>query len=144
MLDTWCWKELNKLKDILLLSRIWYPISSIPECGSKNPECGSKNPECGSKNSKCGSKNLKCGTENPASSIQYLLTHYLCRMNIKAFSSSFITKFIFLKRAFGKKPFRLLDIGAGNHSATKAKTVFPNCEYHGVDMERDTTTAKQI
>jgi hypothetical protein len=59
------------------------------------------------------------------------------RMNSKAFFSSFITKFSFLKQAFGNKPFRLLDIGAGNHSATKAKTVFPNCEYHGVDMERD-------
>jgi hypothetical protein len=58
-------------------------------------------------------------------------------MNLKAFSSSFINKFIYLKRAFGNKPFRLLDIGAGNHSASKAKTVFPNCEYHGVDMERD-------
>lgn len=58
-------------------------------------------------------------------------------MNLKAFSSSFITKFIYLKRAFGSKPFRLLDIGAGNHSATKAKTVFPKCEYHGVDMERE-------
>ena len=58
-------------------------------------------------------------------------------MNFKAFFSSFITKFSFLKQAFGSKPFRLLDIGAGNHSATKAKTVFPNCEYHGVDMERD-------
>ena len=59
------------------------------------------------------------------------------RMSLKAFSSSFISKFIFLKRAFGDKPFRLLDIGAGNHSATKAKTVFPHCEYHGVDMEKD-------
>ena len=58
-------------------------------------------------------------------------------MNFKAFFSSFITKFSFLKQVFGSKPFRLLDIGAGNHSATKAKTVFPNCEYHGVDMERD-------
>jgi hypothetical protein len=58
-------------------------------------------------------------------------------MNSKAFFSSFITKFSFLKQVFGNKPFRLLDIGAGNHSATKAKTVFPNCEYHGVDMERD-------
>ncbi len=57
-------------------------------------------------------------------------------MNFKAFSSSFITKFSFLKGVFGNNPFRLLDIGAGNHSATKAKTVFPNCEYHGVDMER--------
>lgn len=58
-------------------------------------------------------------------------------MNLKAFSSSFINKFIYLKRVFGNKPFRLLDIGAGNHSATKAKIVFPNCEYHGVDREKD-------
>lgn len=58
-------------------------------------------------------------------------------MNVKAFASSFVTKFIFLKRSFGSRPFRLLDIGAGNHSASKAKRVFPLCEYHGVDMERD-------
>lgn len=58
-------------------------------------------------------------------------------MSVKAFASSFVTKFIFLKRSFGNKPFRLLDIGAGNHSATKAKKVFPLCEYHGVDMEKD-------
>lgn len=58
-------------------------------------------------------------------------------MSIKAFASSFVTKFIFLKRSFGNKPFRLLDIGAGNHSASKAKRVFPQCEYHGVDLERD-------
>ncbi len=58
-------------------------------------------------------------------------------MNFRAFSSSFISKFIFLKKAFGNKPFSLLDIGAGNHSATKTKRVFPGCEYHGVDMERD-------
>jgi len=42
-----------------------------------------------------------------------------------------------MKRSFGTKPFRLLDIGAGNHSASKIKSVFPQCEYHGVDMERD-------
>lgn len=57
-------------------------------------------------------------------------------MNLKAFASSFITKFIFLHRSFGNKNFALLDIGAGNHSATKIKNVFPNCEYHGVDMEK--------
>jgi len=75
--------------------------------------------------------------QHPAPSTRYLLTHYLCQMNFKSLASSFITKFIFLKRVFGNAPFRLLDIGAGNHSATKAKTVFPNCEYHGVDMEKD-------
>lgn len=64
-------------------------------------------------------------------------------MNFKAFSSSFINKFRYLKKAFDNKPFRLLDIGAGNHSATKAKTVFPNCEYHGVDMEKDYNNSEE-
>ncbi len=68
---------------------------------------------------------------------------YLCRMNFKAFSSSFINKFIYLKKAFGNRPFRLLDIGAGNHSASKAKIVFPNCEYHGVDMEKEYNNSEQ-
>ena len=58
-------------------------------------------------------------------------------MSLKAFASSFVTKFIYLRRSFGNKPFCLLDIGAGNHSATKTKTVFPFCEYHGVDLEKD-------
>jgi trans-aconitate methyltransferase len=58
-------------------------------------------------------------------------------MNIKAFASGFVSKINFLKRSFGRKPFRLLDIGAGNHSASKIKNVFPQCEYHGVDLERD-------
>jgi len=64
-------------------------------------------------------------------------------MNLKAFASSFINKFIFLKKAFGPKPFRLLDIGAGNHSATKTKNVFPACEYHGVDMEKDYNNSEE-
>ena len=37
----------------------------------------------------------------------------------------------------GKKSFRLLDIGAGNFSASKTKNVFPLCEYHGVDLEKE-------
>jgi SAM-dependent methyltransferase len=58
-------------------------------------------------------------------------------MHIKPLASSFVSKFNFQKKSFGNKPFRLLDIGAGNHSASKTKTVFPLCEYHGVDMEKD-------
>ncbi|HNA18050.1 MAG TPA: class I SAM-dependent methyltransferase, partial [Ferruginibacter sp.] len=64
-------------------------------------------------------------------------------MSLQAFSSSFINKFIYLKRAFGNQPFRLLDIGAGNHSATKVKRVFPQCEYHGVDLERDYNNSEE-
>ncbi len=64
-------------------------------------------------------------------------TDLYLHMNLKSFASSFVTKNIFLNRSFGNKPFRLLDIGAGNHSATKIKNVFPLCEYHGVDMEKE-------
>ena len=58
-------------------------------------------------------------------------------MKLKVFASQFVSKIIFLKRSFYNRPFRLLDVGAGNHSATKIKNVFPNCEYHGVDLERN-------
>jgi hypothetical protein len=64
-------------------------------------------------------------------------------MNVKAFASSFISKCIFLRRSFGNAPFRLLDIGAGNHSATKIKRVFSNCEYHGVDMEKEYNNSEE-
>lgn len=58
-------------------------------------------------------------------------------MRLKALASSRVNKFIFLRKSFGSKPFHLLDIGAGNHSASKTCLVFPGCAYHGVDMERD-------
>ncbi|MEO6820012.1 MAG: class I SAM-dependent methyltransferase [Ginsengibacter sp.] len=64
-------------------------------------------------------------------------------MTLKATLSSFTSKFIFEKKSFGNKPFKLLDIGAGNHSATKTKFVFPNCEYHGVDLERDYNNSEE-
>lgn len=55
-------------------------------------------------------------------------------MDLKTFASSFINKFLYLKKAFGDRPFTLLDIGSGNHSASKTLRVFPNCTYHGVDL----------
>jgi ubiquinone/menaquinone biosynthesis C-methylase UbiE len=58
-------------------------------------------------------------------------------MHLKVFISSFNNKFIYIKKSFGKQPFRLLDIGTGNHSATKTKSVFHNCEYYGVDIKKD-------
>jgi SAM-dependent methyltransferase len=33
--------------------------------------------------------------------------------------------------------FRLLDIGAGNHSASKFTSLFPNCEYYGLDLSKE-------
>ncbi len=46
-------------------------------------------------------------------------------------------KFFYLYRCFGKKPFVLLDVGAGNHSASKTKKLFPACEYHGIDLDKN-------
>lgn len=47
------------------------------------------------------------------------------------------SKFRFLDKIYGKNnSFKLLDIGAGNKSATNTKKWFPNCEYHGVDRDR--------
>jgi SAM-dependent methyltransferase len=45
-------------------------------------------------------------------------------------------KFFFLQRSFGNKPFNMLDIGAGNHSASKTKRLFPNCRYFGLDLDK--------
>jgi len=46
-------------------------------------------------------------------------------------------RFLALHRRFGARPFRLLDVGAGNHSASVTKRWFPDCHYAGVDRDRD-------
>lgn len=45
-------------------------------------------------------------------------------------------KFGFIKKSFGNKPFKLLDVGCGNHSPSKTKTLFQNCEYYGLDLDK--------
>src|SRR6187397_2750428 len=45
-------------------------------------------------------------------------------------------KFSFLKRSFNGHGFRLLDVGAGNHSASRIHSIFPNCTYYGLDMDK--------
>jgi hypothetical protein len=52
-----------------------------------------------------------------------------------AFKKQINFKFSFLNRSFGNKPFKLLDVGAGNHSATRITTAFPACEYYGLDFK---------
>lgn len=46
-------------------------------------------------------------------------------------------KYRFLNKIFGQQKFVLLDIGAGNHSASKTKKWFPQCEYHGLDLDKN-------
>jgi SAM-dependent methyltransferase len=47
------------------------------------------------------------------------------------------SKFMYLKKSFGNKTFKLLDIGTGNHSASKTVSIFPACEYYGLDLNKD-------
>jgi ubiquinone/menaquinone biosynthesis C-methylase UbiE len=47
------------------------------------------------------------------------------------------TKLLRLKRSFGNKPFKLLDVGAGNHSASLVKHYLPNASYYGIDISKD-------
>jgi len=42
-----------------------------------------------------------------------------------------------LWRRFGDRPFALLDVGAGNHSASVVKRWFPRCRYAGIDRDRN-------
>lgn len=56
--------------------------------------------------------------------------------SIKKFFSRRSPKFSYLQKSFGNKPFKLLDIGSGNHSASKTKRLFPNCVYYGLDLDK--------
>jgi SAM-dependent methyltransferase len=38
-------------------------------------------------------------------------------------------------RDFKSQPLRMLDVGCGAHAPTKVKRYFPDCEYHGVDID---------
>jgi len=50
-------------------------------------------------------------------------------------------KLRFFYTTFKNRPFTLLDVGAGNHSATRVKGIFPKCTYHGIDMETYNNTS---
>jgi SAM-dependent methyltransferase len=52
-------------------------------------------------------------------------------------------KFNFIRRSFGDRSFKLLDVGAGNHSAFKITSLFPNCEYYGLDMDKNYNNSEQ-
>ncbi len=57
----------------------------------------------------------------------------------KKYFRKYITfKFIRIRKYINEKDnIRILDIGAGNHSASKTKEIFVNCEYWGVDRCTD-------
>src|SRR5882724_5366047 len=55
----------------------------------------------------------------------------------------FNSKFVYLRKAFGSRPFKLLDIGAGNYSASRTLSAFPHCEYYGLDISRDYNNSEE-
>ncbi|MGI9192467.1 MAG: class I SAM-dependent methyltransferase [Chitinophagaceae bacterium] len=58
------------------------------------------------------------------------------KQSIQRFSNP---KFRHMARVFqSNDAFTLLDVGAGNRSASKTKSVFPNCRYYGLDIDRST------
>jgi SAM-dependent methyltransferase len=60
-------------------------------------------------------------------------------MSITSFVKKIVNfKLSFLRKSFGDRPFTLLDVGAGNHSASKITRMFPRCTYYGLDMDRST------
>src|SRR5687768_1904793 len=52
-------------------------------------------------------------------------------------------KFRFLKISFRSRPFKLLDVGGGNHSASRIKSIFHQCEYYGLDVDRNYNYSEQ-
>lgn len=62
---------------------------------------------------------------------------------IKKFFSTRTPKFNFMQRAMNGRPFTLLDLGAGNHSPSKTTEIFPNCTYHGIDLNYDYEYTKE-
>jgi SAM-dependent methyltransferase len=58
-------------------------------------------------------------------------------MNLKTFASLLVSKFTYMKKSFGNNSFKLLDVGAGNHSAAKTLTIFPACQYYGIDLDKN-------
>ena len=41
-----------------------------------------------------------------------------------------------MRKSFADKPFKLLDVGAGNHSASRITSLFTQCEYYGLDLDK--------
>jgi len=62
---------------------------------------------------------------------------------IKRFFKGRNSKFIFLRKSFGNKAFKLLDVGVGNHSASKTVSLFPGCEYYGVDLNKEYNNSEE-
>ena len=53
------------------------------------------------------------------------------------------SKLVGFEKNIGNEAFTLLDVGAGNHSATKIKKHFPGCRYFGIDIVKDYNNSEE-
>ena len=53
------------------------------------------------------------------------------------------SKLVGFEKNIGNAAFTLLDVGAGNHSATKIKKHFPQCRYFGIDIVKDYNNSEE-
>ncbi len=47
------------------------------------------------------------------------------------------SKYNFIEKYLSTKTFRVLDVGAGNHTVKKIKKLYPTCDYYGIDISRN-------
>lgn len=56
---------------------------------------------------------------------------------LKRFAATRTPKMFFIEKSVGNTSFNLLDIGAGNHSPSHIMKLFPNCNYYGLDLNKN-------
>ncbi len=71
------------------------------------------------------------------------MINFLCTLNFM--NTIFILikrtvniKFNHINKVCGNNSFNLLDVGAGNQSASKTMSLFPKCNYYGLDLDMNT------
>lgn len=62
---------------------------------------------------------------------------------LKTLKKKINLKFKFLNRCFKNEEFKLLDVGAGNNSATRTKSLFPHCKYYGLDISKSYSNSEE-
>lgn len=80
------------------------------------------------------SKKLKAALKDNSNNINHKMTDFISWINNYLEKP---VKFDLLDKWISKKYIEILDIGCGNHSATRIKKYYPNCVYYGLDRDKN-------